>query len=132
MGPTRSLVVLGLTAGLFLAGPATAQPAALAERIPVHAAGTLYVSLDRGHVDVLSHDAAEVRIECRARGLGASSFHFDVRTEGSDVVLTGRGEEWLAFMTAGPSVEVRAWIPRDYAVQVQTGIAPVASAQLGP
>jgi hypothetical protein len=94
----------------------------------------LYVSLDRGQVDVLPHDASEVRIACRARGLGASSVHFEARAAGNDVVLTGRSEEWLAFMTAGPRVEVRVWVPRDYAVQVRTEIpgAPSLASNTGP
>ncbi len=115
------------TAAALLAAPAGADPGELTERIPVSDGGTLIVELDHGRVDVLAHDASEVRIEARARGLGASAVHFDLRATGNDVVLTGSREAWLDWMSTTPTVEVRAWVPRDYQVQVSTAVPAAAT-----
>ena len=127
-------VVLGVVLALGPALTAAGDPGKLALSIPVPAeqTGTLYVELDRGRVDVVPHDASEVRIEAQARGLGASSVHFQLRQDGNDVVLTGRGEEWLAWMQSGPSVRVRAWVPRRYTVEISTTIPTSSTRNITP
>jgi len=99
----------------------------LVRSLPAASGGTLFVDLDRGRVDVFAHDAPEVRIEARARGIGASSVHFELRADGDDLILVGRGEDWLAWMASAPSVRVRAWVPREYGVQVRTEVREIAS-----
>lgn len=124
---TSSIAALLLGALLAAAAPAVAGEGDLVRSVPAASGGTLYVDLDRGRVDVLAHDEPVVRIEAQARGLGASSIHFELRAEGEDLILTGRGEDWLAWMATSPSVRVRAWIPRSYGVQVRTEVREIAA-----
>jgi len=128
MKHSHSALLLATGASILFGAPAWADPGELSQRIPVSDGGTLYVELDHGRVDVLAHDASEVRIEARARGLGASDVHFDVRTAGNDVVLTGSHEDWLEWMSTTPTIRVRAWVPRDYQVQVSTAVPPATTA----
>jgi len=107
-----------LTLAVLLAGSSHADD--LERQIPVDGAGTLHIALDRGDVDVIAHDGGEVRLEARARGLGAGAVHFRVREEGPDVVLESRTDEWLAWLSRGPRVHVRAWVPHSYSLAVET------------
>lgn len=128
MKHSHSALLLVTGASILFAAPAWGDPGELTQRIPVSDGGTLYVELDHGRVDVLAHDASEVRIEARARGLGASAVHFDLRAAGNDVVLTGIHEDWLEWMSTTPTVRVRAWVPRDYQVQVSTTVPAATTA----
>jgi len=127
----RCLCLVLLCAVVSLLAPAAAGAGDLAERIPVAAGGTLKVELDRGSVVIHSHDAAEIRIRARARGLGASSVHFSVDTGGKDVTLTGSHEAWIDWMTVGPTVSVHAWVPRECAVEVRTSGGGIEISDIG-
>jgi DUF4097 and DUF4098 domain-containing protein YvlB len=91
----------------------------------------LNIALDRGSVAIHSHDATEIHIEARARGLGASSVHFSVNTRGREVTLTGSHEAWIDWMTVGPTVSVRAWVPRECAVEVHTSGGGIEIGDIG-
>jgi Toastrack DUF4097 len=90
------------------------------ETIPVIPGGTLFIDLQRGTVDVRSHDANEVRIEARATGWAAWSFEFDLTCAENGVRLTGQTFGWGMWPFGGARVTVRAWVPRDYSVDVRT------------
>ena len=81
--------------------PVAASGGDLSERVRVPDGGSLRIDLDRGDVEVVHHDATDVRIEARALGFGASSVHFDLRAAGDDFVLTGRSEGWLRWIRGG-------------------------------
>lgn len=127
----RRLSLLLLCAGLSPLAPAVAGADDLTEHIPVAAGGTLNIALDRGSVAIHSHDATEIRIEAHARGLGASSVHFSVDTRGRDVTLNGSHEAWIDWMTMGPIVSVRAWVPRKCAVEVHTSGGEIEISDIG-
>ena len=95
--------------------------------VPAGVHDTLRIELERGDVDVITYDADEVRLEARARGLGASAVHFRLRQDGRRLVLEGRAEKWLRWLGVGPRVSVRAWVPRRLVVDVETPGAVVAS-----
>ncbi len=99
--------------------PAASPAEDLDERISVGSGAKLRIELDHGSVKVVSHDAREVRIEARARGLGASAFRFRLRRANKVLVLTGEAEAWLELLQAGPRIQVRAWVPPDCEVEVQ-------------
>jgi hypothetical protein len=109
------VTLLGLAVGL--AGVASADE--LDRTFPVAGGGTLRIALDFGSVAVEPHDGNEIRVEAISRGIGASSVHFDARAVGSDVVLTGAAEPWVACLQSSPGVRVRAWVPRETGVQIQ-------------
>jgi len=128
--PVNRLSLVALWAVLAQLAAAAAA-ADLSEQIPVGPRGTLKVELDRGSVEVRSHDAAAIHIRARARGLGASSVHFSVERRGSDVKLTGSHEAWIDWMTVGPTVSVRVWVPRDCAVEVRTSGGGIEIGDIG-
>ena len=108
-----SIVILGLA----LAAPAAAD---LVERVPLEPSGAVRVELDRGDVEVLSHPDSDVRVEARARGVGASSIHFELERRDGEWILTGSTEPWVSWMSSGPRVAVRIWVPRPCGVEVHT------------
>lgn len=93
----------------------------LEERIPVQPGGTLYVDLDRGHVEVDSHDRPEILIQASARGWSSGMVLFTVEKAGSDVQLDGSIDHWMPSLLGRPRVEVRCTVPREFAVEVETG-----------
>jgi hypothetical protein len=114
--PTIRTVLLGLAASQ---GPLSAVANACEETLDVRPGGTLYVDLDRGAVEVTSHEANQVRIEAYASGWTSWAFDFDLAREGNDIRLTGETLGWR-FWPFGPRVHVRAWVPREYSAEVQT------------
>jgi hypothetical protein len=93
----------------------------LEEHIPVEPGGTLYVDLDRGSVEVGSHDAPEVHIQASARGWSAGMVLFSVEKVGGDVQLDGSVDHWMPVLLGRPRIEVRCMVPRDFNVEVETG-----------
>jgi hypothetical protein len=105
---------------VLLLVPVLARAQGLEQSIAVEPGDRLRIELARGDVDVFTHDAAEVRIEARARGLGASGVEFAVTREDGCVVLRSRSERWLEWLASGPRVSVRAWVPRHLELAVDT------------
>ena len=93
----------------------------LEERVPVEPGGTLYVDLDRGAVQVRSHDRPEVHIEAGARGWSSGMVLFSVEKSGNDVQLDGSIDHWMPSLIGRPRIEVRCSVPRDFNVEVETG-----------
>src|SRR5262245_36423830 len=104
----------------LLAAPGLARGDELERSIAVQPGERLRIELARGDVDVFTHDAADVRIEARARGLGASGVEFLLTREPGEIVLRSRGERWLEWLASGPRVTVRAWVPRRFGLAVET------------
>ena len=104
---------------MVLAMPAGAEE--LSQRFAAKPAGKLTIELERGSVAVFAHEAPEVRVEARARGVGASSLRLQTQETPDEVLLTAQPEPWLALLQSRPGVRVRAWVPADYAVEVRGG-----------
>jgi hypothetical protein len=113
-------VAIHTLAALAIAFLLVRQAAAeeLTRSFPANQGGQLRIALDFGRVEVVPTQAEDVRIEARARGVGASGVHFDTRAEGDDVVLTSRAEPWVALLQSAPSVQVRAFVPAAWSIDV--------------
>jgi hypothetical protein len=111
-------ILRALLAGVFLAAPAMADD--FEGEIPVDREATLRIALERGDVDVVTHELETVRLEARARGSGASAIHFEVREDAAGWVFESRAEPWLRWLNTGPCVNVRAWVPRAVALEIET------------
>jgi len=92
----------------------------LEETVPVEPGGTLTIDLDRGRIDIESHDADTVCIEAAARGFLSFLGEFQLEKDGRDVKLSGWFQRVLWLIPWGPRVSVRAWVPREYSVDVRT------------
>jgi hypothetical protein len=114
--------VTALLLGLALAATANAD---LAKRVPLEPSRVLRIELERGNVEVLTHRDADVRVEARARGVGASSIHFELASHEGGLVLTGRADPWVDWMRSGPRIAVRVWVPEDCGVAVHTASGDV-------
>jgi hypothetical protein len=112
---TRMLPLLWV----LLAAPA-ARADSFEQAVAIEPGARLRIELAEGDVDVSTHEAGEVRIEARARGLGASGVRFSVTREGDDIVVRSRSERWLEWLAPGPHVTVRAWVPRHLPLSVAT------------
>ncbi len=99
----------------------------LERSVPAGVHDTLTIALERGDVNVITYETDEVRLEARARGLGASAVHCRLREDGRRLVLESRAEKWLHWLGAGPRVSVRAWVPRRLLLDIETTGAVVAS-----
>jgi hypothetical protein len=103
----------------------------LEESVAVEPGGTLYVRLDRGAVEVESHDANEVRVEASARGWASGMAYFTLEKDGDDVWLEGDLDGWVPNLFGGARIEVRAWVPRRFSVEVETRGGHVYVADIG-
>jgi hypothetical protein len=110
-------LLLGILTVLLLGTP-RAHAGELERSFPASEPGRVRIALDFGRVEVVPAQAEEVRIEAQARGVGASGVHFDARTEGGDVVLTGRAEPWVTWLQSAPRVHVRAFVPETWLVDL--------------
>lgn len=118
--------LLGVLMALALGSGARSDE--LERSFPAADGGHLRIALDFGQVELVPVEAEVVRIEARSRGVGASGFHFDAVAEGGDVVLTGRAEPWVAWLRALPRVQVRAFVPSSWAIDLpEVGAGPNAS-----
>jgi DUF4097 and DUF4098 domain-containing protein YvlB len=118
------VVAPSLLLALILGGTAAANGNLVASH-PLDPGRTIRIELDRGSVDVHSHDLDVVRVEARARGLGASAVHFQLVGEDGDLRLTGGDESWLSWMSDGPVVSVEAWVPRSCHLEIHTASGDV-------
>ena len=100
--------------------PGTSTEEWLEERLPVEPGGTLYIDLDRGAVEVWSHDAPEVYIQAQARGWASGLASFSVDKVGNDVELDGSVDSWFPSLLGQPRILVRAFVPRPYHVEIET------------
>jgi len=107
-----------LLIGVLLAAPAVASD--FEGAIPVEREAKLRIALERGDVRVVTHELETVRLEARARGSGASAIHFEVRKDAAGWVFESRAEPWLRWLSTGPRVNVRAWVPRALALEIET------------
>jgi hypothetical protein len=124
MEPMRRVV---LALALWLSAPA-AHAADFARSLRPDAGAALHIELERGDVEVVTHAGRELRLEGEARGVGASAVHFALRDAGGGrLVFESRAEGWLAWLSSGPRVRVRALVPRDLALSVATPGRVVAS-----
>jgi hypothetical protein len=103
----------------------------LSETVPVEPEGTLYVHLDRGSVEIHSHDSDAVRVEATSRGWASGMVHFTLERSGGDLQLDGDVDGWLAGLFGGARPSVRAWLPRRFSVEVHTRGGSVEAQQIG-
>ncbi len=102
----------------------------LDETVPVEPGGTLWIDLDRGRVEVCSHDEPVVHVQAEARGWAAGMALFSLGRHGSDVEIDGTVDGWFPTLL-GPRIEVRAWIPHEYSVEIETRGGRIRVADIG-
>lgn len=112
---TLLLVALALATG----SASTASAEELLRTFDPGDGGTLVIALDFGSVAVQPHDGDTLRIEARARGVGASGVRFRAWSAPGEVVLEGRAEPWVDWLHAAPGVRVNAWVPKGTRVRVR-------------
>ena len=105
---------------LFLLLPLAAGAEELVRELSVQRDARLRIQLDAGNVEVFIHDGDRLRLEARARGIGASGVRFLVSQEGGEIVLQSVVEPWLSWLRTGPRVRVRAFVPRGVRLDVAT------------
>ncbi len=113
--------------------PACAPSEAVDERIQVEPRGRLEVDLDLGDglrpdpgsLEVLAHDANEVRILAHASGWGASGVRFRVDKTERGVRVYGRVEGAFAWLFGGPNIQVSIRVPREFALDLRCTAGPI-------
>ena len=111
-------ILRALLVSVLVAAPAVADD--FEGEMPVERQAKLRIALERGDVSVVTHELETLRLEARARGSGASAIHFEVREDTAGWVLESRAEPWLRWLSTGPRVNVRAWVPRAVALEIET------------
>jgi hypothetical protein len=113
----------------------------LDERIPVEPGGSLVVdielgggiSFDKGSLRVHSHPHDEVRIVADSSGWGQYAVDFDLDRDGDTIRLIGRVEGPLHWAFGGPTVDVEAFVPREFTVDARIDGGPLSLEDLvGP
>ena len=112
----------GLITGLvflLLAPAAAAEP--YTREVELKGDQTLRVALEAGNIEVITHDGGRLRIEARARGVGASGVRFLLGEDANGALVLGTVREpWLFWLHAGPRVHVRTWVPRWLRLDLRT------------
>ena len=123
-------------AALLLSACSSGEPAgdaALDQRIPAAAGGTLQVDVDLGEearadrvsLDVRAHDADEVWVVADVSGPGSGSVAFRLEHGEGHVRLYGRSRGVLAWLFGGPSVQVRVFVPKRFALDLRCASGPI-------
>jgi hypothetical protein len=115
----RTLIIsflLGIALAIALSSAGRADE--LERSFPAADGGRLRIALEFGDVELVPVEGETLRIEARARGIGASGVHFDTRSEAGLLVLTGRAEPWVAWLRSLPRVQVRAFVPASWSVDL--------------
>ncbi len=120
-----------MLADMDMAGGVIAAEEQLRETVPVEPGGTLFIEVDRGEVSVTSHDANEVTVEASGRGWASGMCVFTLTRDGRDVLLEGDIDGWLPSLFGGARIEVRAWVPRRYSVEIHTRGGPISAEEIG-
>ena len=131
MGKARRRAVAGLL--LSAALPACAPSEEVNERIQVEPGGRLEVDLDLGDglrpdpgsLEVLAHDADEVRIFAQANGWGASGVRIRVDATERGVRVFGRVEGAFAWLFGGPRIAVSIRVPREFGLDLRCSAGPI-------
>lgn len=127
---------LGLAIGLaltLLACSPDELSASLDQRLRAKPGGLLQVDLDLGEearservaLEVRSHDADEVWAVADVSGPGASSVSFRLESDETGVRLYGRAGGLLSWLFGGPSVQLRVFVPREFAVDLRSASGPI-------
>ncbi len=103
-------------AALVLAWAPGAYADDFRDSVPAKPGGTLRVDLDRGSVEVESHDAPRVRVDARGEG----DVDFNLRSDGDDVEFTARAGGGLLSIFGGRRIRVRVRVPQQFSVDVRT------------
>lgn len=105
---------------LCLLLPVVAQAGELTRELEVQPGERLRIELERGNVEVTRRDGERLRLEARARGVGADGVRFLVSRADDEIVLRSVAEPWLSWLRSGPRVQVRVWAPRGLQLDVET------------
>ncbi len=93
----------------------------LEKSVPVEPGGRLFINADRGSLDVRSHDLHEVRIEAEARGWRAGLVTFWLERDDNDVYVDASIDRFLPRLFGAAHISIRAWVPRSYSLDAETG-----------
>ncbi len=115
------LLGLGILLIACAASPSVATAEEFVRVLEVKEDQILRVALHAGNIEVVTHEGDRVRIEARARGVGASGVRFLLSEDArGDLVLGSVRAPWLSWLRAGPRVHVRAWVPRWLRLDLRT------------
>jgi hypothetical protein len=114
---------------------ASGEPAdsALDQRIPAAPGGLFQADIDLGaearedrvSLEVRAHDADEVWVVADVSGPGASSVAFRLEHDPAGVRLYARSRGILAWLFGGPSVQIRVFVPRQFALDLRAASGPI-------
>jgi hypothetical protein len=93
----------------------------LEEVVPVAPGGTLFLDLDRGSVEIESHERDEVWIRAESRGWGSHHVSFHLDREGNDVEFEADVDRWLGALLFGMRIRVQARVPSRYSIDLRSG-----------
>lgn len=80
----------------------------------------LRIDLERGDVLISRHADPVVRLVATARGTGADAVRFRLDEKGPALLFRSLSEPWLSWLGSGPVIEVRAWVPHELPVEIET------------
>jgi len=122
-------------AALLSFGCSSGEPAdsALDQRIPAAPGGLFQADVDLGvearedrvSLEIRAHDADEVWVDADVSGPGASSVAFRLEHDPDRVRLYARSRGILAWLFGGPSVQLRVFVPRQFALDVRSASGPI-------
>lgn len=80
---------------------------------------------DQGSLEIMSHDAEQVRVVATASGWGASGVSYRLERGEGTVRLLGRVTGSVSWLFGGPQLTVRIWVPRQFSLDLRASAGPI-------
>ena len=91
------------------------------EHLPTVYGGHLEIDLEAGDITVRTHRLDAVRLDAHAWGINARAVRFELDSQSERIILRGAQRGWHSGLLQTPSIEVIAWVPEHYSLDLHTG-----------
>lgn len=123
--PRSRIVALVIAALLGTLGTGCRQD--FERHLPTVYGGHLEIVLEAGDITVRTHRLDSVRLEAHVRGINARAVRFELDPQSEHISLRSAQRGWRSGLFQNPSVEVVAWVPEHYSLDLLSGRGDVSA-----
>lgn len=98
------------------------------QHLPTVYGGHLEIDLEAGDITVRTHRLDSVRLEAHVRGINARAVRFELDPQSEHISLRSAQRGWRSGLFQNPSIELLAWVPEHYSLDLFSGRGDVSVA----